>query len=69
MAWLDTILFVDTPSIQQHNQIDFYCKSKCIITHRYSDCFFDLCSDYGKHLEDALSTVEPKVNVDHGVKY
>lgn len=30
--------------------------------------FFYLCSDYGKHLEDALSTVEPKVNIDHSVK-
>ena len=29
--------------------------------------FFYLCSDYGKHLEDALTTVEPKVNIDHGV--
>lgn len=61
-------IFVDTPSIQQHNQIDFYCKSKCIYNTWILRLFFHLCSDYGKHLEDALITVEPKVNIDHSVK-
>ena len=69
LRWLDWTLFLSTHlPFNSIIRLTFIVNLSVLYTHGYSDCFFYLCSDYGKHLEDALSTVEPKVNIDHGVK-